>query len=106
MCGATVPQTGSPLVFKDFNAARYVTMYNEDGYQSFIRGPNGGFEEPPTDYCIHPLLVAIDPIRKKHSSKLSTWGRLKSWSPALHGACASDEGVPQLPIHTSIRRKF
>ena len=45
-------------------------------------------------------------LSSKHSYKLSTWGCLKSWSPALHGACASDEGVPQLPIHTSIRREF
>ncbi len=86
-----------PLIWQEFGAAHYVTMYVEDGTQTFNWGGQSGFAEPPTDFYAHPLFNAMLPLRKKHSPThaVAPGGPAKKWNDDLHAYCASNETVPQ-----------
>jgi len=57
------PFDSCPLIWKNYSAQNYVTMYIEDGFQTFNWAGQSGFEERPTDYYPHRLFTAIREMR-------------------------------------------
>ena len=57
------PFDSCPFIWKNYSAQNYVTMYAEDGEQSFNWGGQSGFNEKPTDYYIHSLFNSMERIR-------------------------------------------
>jgi len=57
------PYDSCPFIWKNYSSQNYVTMYAEDGEQSFNWGVQKGFNEKPTDYYIHSLFRSIEGLR-------------------------------------------
>jgi hypothetical protein len=81
----TSPFDPCPFIWKDLSDHDYVTLYVEDGPQSFNWGQQAGFSEKPTDYYIHALFDAIEELRIRklpvmitiHSCSMSTMSTLE-----------------------------
>jgi len=59
----TTPFDACPFIWKNYSHNNYVTMYIEDGEQTFNWGGQSGFRQQPTDYYVHPLFSAIEGMR-------------------------------------------
>jgi hypothetical protein len=62
------PPDSCPFIWNDFGRQNYVTMYLEDGNQSFNYGGEGGFTDRPTDCYIHSLFKAMWKMRMNIST--------------------------------------
>ncbi|CAG7815211.1 unnamed protein product, partial [Allacma fusca] len=72
-----------PLIWKNFSAHNYVTVYLEDGDGSFNWGGQSGFTTDPTDYFLHALFQAIMNYRSANN---------------LDESCVSSEPVPSFML--------
>ena len=59
------PFDDCPFVWKDFSDMNYVTLYLEDGNQTFNWGGQSGFMEAPTDYYLHHMFLALADLRQE-----------------------------------------
>jgi hypothetical protein len=59
------PFDSCPFIWKNYSDMNYVTMYAEDGEQTFNWGGQSGFKNKPTDYYIHSLFNSIPHLRLK-----------------------------------------
>jgi len=60
-----IPFDSCPLIWKEYSAQNYVTMYLEHGVQTFNWGGASGLKDGTTDYYPHPLFTAIRRVRSK-----------------------------------------
>ncbi|CAG7831777.1 unnamed protein product [Allacma fusca] len=55
-----------PHIWNYYSKSNFVTMYVEDGSQTFNWGGQGGFRKQPTDYYIHYLFRSTLAIRRNY----------------------------------------
>ena len=58
------PYDNCHLIWDLFNSHNYITMYHEDGAQSFNWYGGGGFARKPVDYYAHPMFLSLLEMRK------------------------------------------
>ncbi|CAG7693475.1 unnamed protein product, partial [Allacma fusca] len=63
-----------PHIWKYYSQNEFVTMYAEDGSQTFNWGGQGGFIKRPTDYYLHPMFRFLNNLQQQNPREYSYTG--------------------------------